>query len=291
MRARVKVAIDNPASKCDNTHELTWKVVWALKPEKRGMTTGERRKAIVETAQCNGMVHVSELTERFGLSAVSIRKDLNVLERHGLLARVHGGAVLADQSEASIDFEDRFNVNRPQKLAIARAAAALIQDGDSIMVNVGSTTALVVDALKQKKNLSVITNAFPIYERLAGCANITTFFLGGQLDQRCQTTVGESVIEQLARFTADKLILGVDGIDPEGGVTSYNHVEDYIIHRMIAQSRTRIVVADSSKLGRKALIRMADMESFDILVSDRPPKDTGILQAIEEKGVRVILTD
>lgn len=251
----------------------------------------ERRDLILETLRRNGRIVVTDLASRTGISAVTIRKDLAALERERLLDRVYGGAVSPAVSNNDHNYSERRNFKKAEKQAIARAVADLVHDGESIMINVGTTSEYVVEQLKGKHNLAVITNALPILERLCGCENITTFFLGGTFQSGMQITIGDSVIEQLSRYTVDKLIMGMDGVDPVNGLTSRNHVEDYVMHKMISRSREKILVVDDSKIGRSSLVHIADISTFDTLVTNRCPENDSILKQIESKGIRIVIAD
>lgn len=251
----------------------------------------ERHNLILEALKSKGQVRVIDLVNETGLSAVTIRKDLNVLEQEGLLFRVHGGAVNVTAVRNEHNYTARRSNKKAEKQAIARVVAGLVNDGESLLINVGTTSEYVVDALKGHKNLAVITNALPILEKLTFCENINVFFLGGFFDQSMQITIGDSVIEQLSRYSADKLIMGMDGIDPDYGLTSRNHTEDYVMHDMISRSKEKILIADSSKIGRSSLVRIADITTFDTLVTNSCPEKEDILQRIESMGIRVIRAD
>lgn len=251
--------------------------------------TQARRAAIMEQLRRDGSIRVVDLSQKYNISGVTIRKDLIYLESAGLLKRVHGGATLQHAAAREFDYFGRRDINREQKMAVAKAAAALLEDGDSVVINVGSTTSFVVDELKNSdKELLVITNVFSIVEQLQNSEKVTTFFLGGRVDQEHQITVGDSVIEQLSRYSIDKLIMGTDGVDPVHGVTSYNHAEDYIMHQMIAQSKVRILVADGSKIGCASFVRLADASAFDIIVTNQVDEKAEIIREFERKGIQVI---
>ena len=251
----------------------------------------QRRDIILDTLRRNGRLAVSDMVEQTGISAVTIRKDLSALEREGLLARVHGGAVTPTISHNDHNYVERRNYKKAEKQAIARAVAALVKDGESIMINVGTTSEYVIEELKGIPNLAIITNALPILEKLTCCENITTFFLGGSFQPGMQITIGDSVIEQLSRYTADKLIMGMDGVDPVNGLTSRNHVEDYVMHKMISRSREKILVVDDSKIGKSSLVHIADIATFDTLVTNRNPENEALLKQIESQGIRIVYAD
>lgn len=248
-----------------------------------------RQALILETLRRDGKIRVAEFSAQTGVSAVTIRKDLDRLEQEGLLFRVHGGAISAPIARNEHNYNERRYQKKTEKQLIAKAVSRLVNDGESILINVGTTSEYVVDELKAKQDLIVITNALPILERLNYCENVTTFFLGGCFETNMQIMIGDNVIEQLSRYSADKLIMGMDGVDPDYGLTSRNHVEDYIMHKMIAQSREKILVVDDSKIGRSSLVRIADVTVFDTLVTNYCPENEEILRQIEKKGVRVIV--
>jgi len=257
--------------------------------------TQKRRNRILEILKTDGNVHVVELSQCLGISAVTIRKDLEYMEKQGLLQRVWGGAVpkpslSTDKNEDS--FERKKNENRNLKLSLARAVADLIQDGDSLLIHSGSTSYYVVEELKKKKDLVVITNVFTVVAQLQDCDQITTFFLGGRVYRKDSLTVGESVISQLENYSVDKLIMGADGVDPVSGITTaYHHREDYIVHQMIQQAKETILVADKTKLGRKMLMRLADISEIDVVVTNRSEEKEPICKEIEERGIKVIRVD
>lgn len=256
---------------------------------KAEMDLQTRHETILEHIHKYGKIRVTEFSDITGVSEVTIRKDLDRLEQEGLLCRVHGGAVAVPVVSSEHNYSDRRNQKREEKLKIAQAAARLVNNGDSVLINVGTTSEYVVDELKAKQNLIVITNALPILSKLNNCPTITTFFLGGCFEKNMQITIGDNVIEQLSRYTADKLIMGMDSVDPVNGLTSMNHVEDYIMHKMIAQSREKILVVDDSKLGRSSFVRITDVNTFDTLVTNYCPEKEDILREIERMGVRVII--
>ena len=250
-----------------------------------------RQKMILDHIRVNGKMRVADFSSKTGVSEVTIRKDLIRLEREGALSRVHGGAVSVDSGYIDHNYAERYRLNREAKIKIAKAVSNLVNNGDSILMNVGTTSEYVVEELRSKENLIIITNAFPIIARLNNVPNITSFFLGGCVEKSMQITIGDNVIEQLSLYTADKLIMGMDAVDPSLGLMSRNHVEDYIMHKMIAQSKEHILVVDDSKLGRSSFIRIANIDVFDTLVTNYCPEKKEILAQIEKKGIRVIVAE
>ena len=251
-----------------------------------------RRNKIQELLEKHKTVRVSELSSTLNTSVVTIRKDLVEMEKEGILTRVHGGAIrnnLPQQEDSDSSFKDRNIKNLEAKLAIAAATADLVQDGESLFINVGSTCSCVFHELKHKKNLIIITNSLELFNEISTYNHITLFFLGGRFDNNMKITVGDDVLCQLSKYTADKLILGMDGIDPVAGATSFNHTEDQIMHQMIAQAHEKILVVDDSKIGKIAFAHIADLNKFDILITNYNKDNVQILKEIERLGVRVIV--
>lgn len=247
-----------------------------------------RRKEIMNLLHDRDEVRVLELCEAFQVSPVTIRKDLEMLESRGLLKRVHGGAQKASALQQRLNSEDRRQYRSEEKKEVARIAAKLVNEGDSILLNVGSTSAFLCDELKQKQNILVITNALHLFADLVNCRNIVTFFLGGRVDHDMQITVGGDVIEQMAKYKVDKLFLGMDGVDAVAGATSYNHVEDEIMRQMIAQARQKYLIVDDFKIGREAFAHIADLTAFDGVITNYVPRLEKQYEAIRKLGVKVI---
>lgn len=255
--------------------------------------TGDKKQTIRRTEILNLLdgdksLKVAGLSEKLNVSVVTIRKDLEELEAEGLLKRVHGGAVKNTMSQSGADYEGRKRIKGDEKRKIAKAASELIQDGDYVIMNVGSTSAYVCDELKKKNNLTIITNALHLLNDLTLTPNITTFFLGGRLDTEMKLTVGDDVIEQLMKYTADKLIMGVDGVDIKAGITTYSHVQDYILRQMIVQAKEKILVVDNSKIGKVTFARIASLAEIDTIVTNYTEENAQILKKIESMGIKVI---
>ena len=250
-----------------------------------------RRKEIMNLLQDRDEVKVLELCEMFDVSAVTIRKDFEILEKRGLIKRVHGGAHKVSLIQQRLNSEERRMYRSEEKKIVARAAAKLINEGDSILLNVGSTSAFLCDEIKHKKNIIVITNALHIFADLVTCKNITTFFLGGRVDHDMQITVGGDTIEQLGRYKVDKLFLGMDGVDAAAGATSFNHIEDEIMCKMINQAKQRYLIVDDFKIGRVAFAHIADLADFDGVITNYVPRLEDRYQAIRDLGVKVIFSE
>jgi DeoR/GlpR family transcriptional regulator of sugar metabolism len=255
---------------------------------KNEITPATRKTLILNTLNETGEVRVTELSQMLNTSVVTIRKDLDKLEKEGLLKRVHGGAVKTSRTQQTLFITDNRNIKKAEKKAIAAATSELVEEGESVIINVGSTTFYVSQELKKKKNLIVITNALMIYNEFAYCRNITTFFLGGRHHVGMQITCGDDTIEQLSKYRADKLIIGMDGVDIEAGATTYNHVEDTVMRYMIECSKEKILVVDDSKIKRTTFAHVAPLTAFDTMVTNYVPHHADFYRKLEDMGLRVI---
>lgn len=251
-------------------------------------TPATRRVAIINGLNKHGEIRVADLSRILNTSVVTIRKDLDDLEQEGLLERVHGGAVKNFKAQQNIAFVERLNRKKAQKQAIASAASDMVNNGDSVIINTGSTSYYVAKEFKKKKNMIVITNALCIFNEIAYYKNVTTFFLGGRFDLQMQLTYGDDTIEQLSKYNADKLFLGFDGIDIESGATTYNHVEDNVMHMMMERSKEKILIVDDSKIKRVTFAYVAPLTDFDKIITNYVPEHADYYKRLEDLGLDVI---
>ena len=232
------------------------------------MTADDRRLAILNLIKTNGSVRVAELSVLFSTSEVTIRSDLADMENKGLLTRVHGGAISSYKPYYNMSFNQRMSTNQDEKEIIAKKIADMIEDNDTIMLNSGSTTLLVFRALPQDMNLNIITNSISIALEGAENPNYNIVLLGGHINLKYQFTFGDDAIRQLKSYHANKLILSVDGIDPEYGFSTYYDKEAEIDRVMIENSSMSIVAADHTKFNHCAFTKISDLSAADYLVTD-----------------------
>lgn len=253
-------------------------------------TTEERRERIVSTIHENGKVRVSELSEEYDISEVTIRKDLEALEAEGHLKRVHGGAIGLNKLYVNMDLSERYKTNSAAKKALAELAASFIDDNDTIFMNAGTTLTYVLRAIRDKKNISLVTNSVQNATEAALYSSFNVILLGGELDSKYQFTFGSDAEKQLENYRAAKCILSVDGISAEAGLTLYYANEASLVRKMINTSAKTIVVADSSKIGRAVFAKITDAKKSDILVTSKSDKKKE-LQALEKIGVKIFQTE
>ncbi|MCU0832397.1 MAG: DeoR/GlpR family DNA-binding transcription regulator [Rhizobiaceae bacterium] len=234
------------------------------------MQAMRRRTEILSLARGEGVVRVDELAKRFGISPQSIRKDINDLCAERLLARVHGGAVLASGSEA-LEYDQRRALAADAKSAIGRAAAALIPDGASLFINIGTTTEAVSAALVKHRRLMVITNNINVANRLRVHPQFEVIIASGVVRPSDGGIVGEAAGDFIRQFRVDYAVIGASAIARDGALLDYDYREVKVAQAIIDNARHVILVADQSKFERTAPVRIAWLGQVDSFVTDRLP--------------------
>ena len=245
-----------------------------------------RREEIIELIHLQGKVKVAELSEKYNISEVSIRKDLEALEAQGHLTRIHGGAVGMNKLYVNMDLTERFKTNASCKREVAELAAKFIDDNDTIMMNAGTTLTYVLRALRGKKNISIVTNSVQNATEAALFPTFNVILLGGELDSKYQFTYGQDAIHQLENYHANKCILSVDGVSAESGLTLYYSNEAALARKMIECSDKTIVVADSTKLGKNVFARITDAARSNILITNKSDNIDELIK-LRKLGVKI----
>jgi len=232
-----------------------------------------RRHAILEELTQRQAVRVAELSQAFGVSEVSVRRDLSHLERQGLLRRIHGGAVPVSNAKApSSQAVPSIGAYAAEKASIGRAAAELVRPGDRLLFDSGTTVLEVARQLppdlRESGNLTVITSSLPIVRELGPCKGIHLILLGGVFLPQYEVVVGPPTIAQLNELHADKLFLGADGLTFARGVTTANVLEAEVDRAAIAAASQVIIVADSSKIGLIGLTTIMPLDDIKMLITD-----------------------
>lgn len=246
-----------------------------------------RRSRIVEMLERDGEQSIDELAECFGVSGMTIRRDLQELATRGDVLRTHGGAAPAGRVSFEFGFLDRAEQNAAEKAAIAETAASLVGEGDSVLLDSGTTTLAIARRLAQGPARTVVTTSLPIASEFYGRPDWEVILLGGVLRSDSPDLVGTLTDNNLAMIRADVAFIGADAIDTKGYV--YNKSADVgrMLKRMAAAADRTYVVADHTKLGQHELMRFGNASSWDGLVTDagveRPTKS-----ALAKAGVRVI---
>lgn len=226
-----------------------------------------RHDAILELARSTGLVQVEDLATRLQVTPQTIRRDLNELCRNRVLARVHGGAVLASGTE-NMRYEQRRGIAAEEKAAIGAAAAALIPDNASLFINIGTTTEAVSEALLDHHGLMVITNNINVANRMRLRPDHEVVIAGGVVRAADGGIVGEAAVEFIRRFKVDFAVIGASAIDGDGSLLDYDFREVQVARAIIENARQVILVADATKFERSAPVRIGTLSDVDTLVTN-----------------------
>lgn len=251
------------------------------------MRSHKRQDEILASVRLHGACSIVDLAQQLQVSDETIRRNVRPLVEEGLVDKVHGGIVLRHKQEPEPPFEKRMGERVEAKQAISASVAAIIEDGDSIMLDTGSSTAYVARALADHRKLSVVTNCTEIARTLAREPSNRVHLCGGALRADDWATFGPSAIEFVRQFHVNYAILSIGGITSDGGFMDYHLDEAEFSRAVMAQAKKTIVVADHSKFGNPDFIRVCGFDEVDMVVSDcAPPED--ILRGLLESGVAVI---
>ena len=254
------------------------------------MNSFERRNKIVDMVNTQGSVLVLDLSNLFGISEVTIRADLRLLEEKGLLTRFHGGAArpgsnLAESDNQEVILEDRYQLASDPKKRIAKAAAALIKEGMTIILDSGSTTLLIAEELVNMNNITVITNSLPAAFTLSDNKDITLVVCGGTVRHKTHSMHGTIAERSLQGIFADLMFVGADGIDATNGITTFN--EGYSISSVMAAAAHKVIaVLDATRFNRRGFNQVLPMEKIHCVMTDSEIAESDIA-ALAETGVEL----
>lgn len=251
----------------------------------RAVRQAERLGVILEEIAEGGSVAVSSLGARLGVSAATIRRDLELLEQQHLLTRTHGGAVAHG---VAYELPLRYKAGRhgEEKRRIAAEAARRVAAGMAVGLTGGTTTTEVARALVERERLTVVTNALNIAGELAIRRDLKLVVTGGWARPESYELVGPLAERSLEELNLDVAFLGVDGVSATAGLTTHHEVEAHTNHALIERARRAVVVADGSKVGRASFVRICPVGAVDELITDSTAEDVA-LEAIREAGVTV----
>jgi DeoR family glycerol-3-phosphate regulon repressor len=236
------------------------------------LDTAQRHAAILELARTQNRVMVDALADHFGVSVQTIRKDLNTLCEQRQLSRVHGGATLPSGVE-NLEYEQRKRIAADAKADIGKAAAALIPNGASIFINIGTTTEAVSKALLDHDGLLVVTNNINVANRMRVYPRFEVVIAGGVVRPSDGAIVGEAAAGFFSQFKVDYAIIGASALDDEGALLDYDYREVKVSQAIIANARHVILVADGGKFSRTAPVRIAHIDQVGTYVTDHCPSD------------------
>ncbi len=239
------------------------------------MLAVERKNRIIEQLHENKRVVVSDLSKQFGVSGETIRRDLEKLDREGIVTKSYGGAVLTEEFSMEMPFGVRRRKNVPEKREMSLIAASFVEDGDHIILDASSTSIYIAKALKEagRKDLTVITNSIEIGLEIADVQGWDVICSGGSMKQEYYALVGPRAVEGLSAFYAEKAFLSCKALDMRRGITEGSELLAQTKLAMLGSARTRYLVADSTKFGQIAFSKVSDVREVDCVITDSRPAD------------------
>lgn len=249
----------------------------------------DRQRDILRLVQEGGFATIETLSRRFDVSAQTIRRDIIRLDELGLLQRFHGGAGLRG-STVRLGYEQKQVVAASAKERIGTAAAALMGDGASLFLDVGTTTEAVARALRERRDVTVVTPSLTAGAILAGSEAAEVVVTGGVVRGPDGSLVGEDATAMIGRFRLDWAVVACSGFDPDGSVMDFDVLKVGVKRAMIGRARRTMLVADASKFGRTALLRVAGLDELGAIVTDEPLPEPLAAQAAE-CGCQVIVAE
>jgi DeoR/GlpR family transcriptional regulator of sugar metabolism len=252
------------------------------------MLSEERHQTILGLLEDKGSVSVTDLVAQFDVSEMTIRRDLDVLEKKGLLRRVHGGAVSDRGRSFEPPFMSRSTTQSDAKRRIGELAASLVRSGESITLDVGTTTLEVARSLADKQNLTIITPCFQIASLLCENPDIRLILTGGILRHGELSMVGHMAERVFQEFYTDKLFLGAAGVDFEVGLTEYNLEDTLVKQAMLRSAKQTILVTDASKFNRVAFTAIAPLHLVNTVVTDAAV-DAEVVRRLGDLNIEVLV--
>jgi DeoR family transcriptional regulator, aga operon transcriptional repressor len=251
--------------------------------------TPERQKQIHSLLTRQGRLSVAEIVKQFSISQATARRDLESLALQGKAQRVHGGVIAVEQAPPELPILQRKSERLDEKARIGREAANLIADNETVFLGSGTTVLEIARNLRDRKNLTVITNSLPVLNMLAGIEEITLISLGGMLRESELSFIGHITEQTLNEIRADKVIIGIRGLSLEHGLTN-DYLQETLTDRAILRiGREVIIVADHSKVNRVSTVLLAPLSSIHTFVTDNKT-DKKFIQALKRQGIHVIVT-
>jgi len=252
------------------------------------MLTKERFKNIISLLRETGVLYVSDLSNLFNVSEETIRRDLTKLEKEGLLYRIHGGAISFDHTRIEPSYKAKLNVNIEEKRAIAIEAAKMVEEGDSIILDASTTTFFFARELKNKKNITIVTNYPLIIQELADVQGINIISTGGILNRPTYSLVGPVAEEFIKGLHVDKTFISTKAISIDDGLTEGDLSNIAVKKCMINAAKETILLADSSKFKQSAFAQLAPISTINIIITD-DGIDSEYLLKLRENGIEIIV--
>ena len=248
----------------------------------------ERHKYILESLAKNGFIKVIDIAKELDVTPVTTRKDLKYLEEKKLLYRTHGSASPINPLTSDIDVQEKEKLRKDEKKRIAIEAAKLVEENDSIIIASGSTVHMFAEQIVPTNHLTVVTASLKTALLLNAVNNIEVIQLGGTVRKNSFSVIGDYTSQFFEQITCSKLFLGVDGIDLEYGITNSNIEEAILNKKMIEASLRTIILADSSKFGRRGFGKICNLDRIDVIITDSGISKS-MAQSIEEMGIELMI--
>lgn len=252
--------------------------------------TSQRRASILQVLTQQGAVQVAKLVAQLGVSAVTIRSDLSALESQGLATRSHGGAVLTRTPPTEHTIQQKDALNHEQKERIGAYAASLVQPGDNIIIDSGTTTISLARHLRDAQNVTVMTNGLNTAWELADAPGVDLILTGGLLRKQSLSIQGTQAEACLQVYSFDKLFLGVDGFDLKFGITTHHEPEASLNHKMVERAKKIIVLTDASKFGRVSLHRIVQLDRVHTVITDAGISDE-YREGLQQLGIELLIAE
>jgi DeoR family fructose operon transcriptional repressor len=251
-------------------------------------STKQRLDTILDLIYTSGFTSVTEVAQQMNVSEMTIRRDFDKLETEGLIRRAHGGAIAEHRTQVELDYRVRQQRRSQEKTRIGQIAASLVQDGQSIFLDAGTTVLAMVKFLKQKKNIHIVTSSLPVQMELMNQASMNVISVGGQILPHTMSYVGPLALENIRNMRFDWAFLGTGGIDVNRGLT-HSTMEEIPVKKAAVESSGRVVVlADNTKFGYNALSVIMPIARADYIITNEKPE---VMPSKESLGKAEVIWD
>ncbi len=251
------------------------------------MLPQERYRLLMQYLQEHEIIKIDEMAELFDISIETARRDLNYLEKEGSIKKIYGGATLVRKEEKEPATAERLTKNLAEKTAIGKKCAEFIHDGDSVLLEVGTTLLQVAKALKDKRNLTVITNSIHVVNELLE-TDFDIYMIGGKVRRGEGSVSGAVSIYELENFHIGKAVISAGGITLEQGISDYNIEEALVRRKVVEQAKEVILTADSSKFGHNVLAQICPISAIDLVITGEA-LNPEILSRFQDANVNLVL--
>ena len=250
------------------------------------MNLNPRQMALLTVVRQRGAVTVEQLAELLGVTLQTVRRDVTRLADENMVTRFHGGVRVQGSTTENLAYQQRESLNAAGKAAIARAVAARVPNGCSLILNIGTTTEAIAKALLEHKGLRIITNNLNVAGILSGNPNFEVIVVGGVVRARDRGIVGEAAVDFIRQFKVDIALIGISAIEADGTLRDFDFREVKVAQAIIGHAREVWLAADCSKFNRSAMVELATLSQIDRLFTDMPPPEP-FPELLEQAQVRL----